>query len=88
MESAYPFMFADKLVFAGALLSATAGGAVAGFFNARGMGYVPLFVAPFISNNPLGYILSMLTTLILAFTITVIANRLHKNKNTKTEMEV
>lgn len=78
VEAAYPFMFADKLVFAAALISATAGGAVAGFFNARGMGYVPIMVAPFISNNPVGFILSMLTALIIAFVITVMANRFHK----------
>jgi len=49
VEAAYPFMFADKLVFAAALISATAGGAVAGYFNARGMAYVPIMVAPFMS---------------------------------------
>ena len=88
VESAYPFMFADKLVFAGALISGAIGGAVAGFFNARGMGYVPMFVAPFISNNPLGFILSMLTALAVVFVFTIIANKLYKKSvSKKSKME-
>ncbi|GAQ24173.1 hypothetical protein [Tepidanaerobacter syntrophicus] len=88
VEAAYPFMFADKLVFATALISATLGGAVAGFFNARGMGYVPILVAPFMSNNPTGFILSMLTAFVIAFVLTAMANRLHKNKSTENKAEV
>lgn len=88
VESAYPFMFADKLIFAAALLSAAAGGAVAGFFNARGTGYVPLFVAPFVSNNPTGYLISMITAFAIAFIVTAIANRIHSNKKQTNKMEV
>lgn len=88
VEAAYPFMFADKLVFAAALVSATAGGAVAGFFNARGMAYVPILVAPFMSNNTIGFILSMLTALIIAFLLTMAANRIYRGaQDSKNKVE-
>jgi fructose-specific phosphotransferase system IIC component len=88
VEAAYPFMFADKLVFAAALVSATAGGAVAGFFNARGMAYVPILVAPFMSNNTIGFILSMLTALIIAFLLTMAANRIYRGaQHSKNKVE-
>jgi len=88
VEAAYPFMFADKLVFAAALISATAGGAVAGYFNARGMAYVPIMVAPFMSNNTVGFILSMFTALTIALLLTVTANRIYKGaQHRKNKME-
>jgi len=80
VEAAYPFMFADKLVFAIALLSATIGGAVVGFFNARGSGYLPTFVAPTVSNNPFGFAASMVVGLVVSCVLTLIANRIAKNK--------
>jgi fructose-specific phosphotransferase system IIC component len=80
VEAAYPFMFADKLVFAIALFSATVGGALCGFFNARGSGYLPTFVAPSVSNNPFGFATSMVLTTIIACVLTLIANRIAKQK--------
>jgi fructose-specific phosphotransferase system IIC component len=74
VEASYPFMFADKLVFGGALLSACVGGAVAGLFEVRGTAYVPAVVAPFVSNNPLGLVAAMLTSSTLALLITLGAN--------------
>lgn len=80
VEAAYPFMFADKLVFAIALFSAAVGGAVVGFFNVRGSGYLPTFVAPTVSNNPLGFAVSMAVGLVVSCILTLIANRIAKNK--------
>ncbi len=78
VEAAYPFMFADKLVFATALFSAMVGGAFCGFFNARGTGYLPTFVAPTVSNNPLGFAASMAMAMLLSCALTLIVNRIGK----------
>ena len=40
VEASYPFMFSNKIVFAGALASATVGGAIVGLFNVKGTAYV------------------------------------------------
>ncbi|WP_152656100.1 PTS sugar transporter [Oceanobacillus sp. CFH 90083] len=76
VESAYPFMFSNKIIFGGAIFSAGLGGALVGFFNVRGTAYVPTFVAPFASTNLMGLIIAMVVTLTSAFIITVIANKL------------
>jgi hypothetical protein len=60
VEAAYPFMFSDKLVFGAALISAAVSGAVVGLFGAEGIAYVPAISAPFMSNSPWGFALSML----------------------------
>ncbi|MDL4840196.1 PTS sugar transporter [Aquibacillus rhizosphaerae] len=75
VESAYPFMFSSKWVFAGALVSGGVGGALVGLFDVRGTAYVPTFTAPLLANNPIGFIIAMLVPFTLAFTITFIANR-------------
>lgn len=82
VEAAYPFMFADKLVFAIALISPTIGGALTGFFNARGSGYLPTFVAPTVSNNPFGFAASMAITAVVACILTLIANQIAKRNQT------
>lgn len=76
VESAYPFMFANRLVFIGALVSAGIGGAVVGVFNLRGTAYVPAFAAPGLSDHLGGFIIAMATSLISAFLFTLMANRL------------
>lgn len=81
VESAYPFMFSNRLVFGGAILSAGLSGAFVGLFNARAVGYVPLPVVPFLSNNIIGTILAMLIGLASAFIITIIANKTIKATN-------
>ncbi|MBY7142233.1 PTS sugar transporter [Virgibacillus sp. NKC19-3] len=83
VESAYPFMFSNKLIFGGAILSGGLGGLFIGLFNARGTAYVPSFAAPFLSNNILGMTIAMLITIISAFTITLIANKIGKNSDLK-----
>ena len=80
VEAAYPFMFSDKWVFAIALFSATLGGAFIGFFDARGVAYLPTLVAPTISNNPLGFAISMVVAMVAACVLTIIANKVAKKK--------
>ena len=80
VEAAYPFMFSSRIVMAGAILSAGVGGLVVGYFNVRGTAYVPSIVAPTLSNDWLGFALSMLTSAACAFIITVIANKFPEAK--------
>ncbi|HLR60662.1 MAG TPA: hypothetical protein VK094_09350 [Pseudogracilibacillus sp.] len=80
VESAYPFMFSSRVVFGGAILSAGLAGTFVGLFKARGVGYVPTLVQPFLSNNIIGFIISMIVGLIAAFIITVTANKMIKQK--------
>ena len=49
VEAAYPYMFSSKIVFAGALASATISGALVGLFDVKGTAYscakrVPLII--------------------------------------------
>lgn len=81
VEAAYPFMFADKRIFGTALFAAMVSGAFCGFFNARGTAYVPSIVAPTLSNNPLGFLISMLVALGVACVLTIFFNKTAK-KNT------
>jgi fructose-specific phosphotransferase system IIC component len=78
VEAAYPFMFADKWVFAVALFSAMVGGGFCGFFNARGTGYLPTFVAPTVSNNPFGFAASMVIAMVVACVLTIVVNKASK----------
>jgi fructose-specific phosphotransferase system IIC component len=80
VEAAYPFMFADKKVFATAVISAAVSGAFCGFFDARGTAYVPSVVAPGLSNNPIGFLVSMLVAMGLAFGLTVFFNKTAKKE--------
>lgn len=78
VEAAYPFMFSDKIIFAGAMFSGALSGAFVGFLGVRGTAYVPSFTAPFLSNNTAGFAISMAVALISSFLITAAANKLHK----------
>jgi len=80
VESAYPFMFSNKIVFGGAILSGGIGGMLVGLFNVKGTAYLPTFVAPFASNNMVGLIIAMLASLVSAFVITTIANKTLREK--------
>ncbi|HOG47082.1 MAG TPA: PTS sugar transporter, partial [Anaerolineae bacterium] len=80
VEAAYPFMFADKRIFATALFSATVAGAFCGFFNARGSGYVPSLVAPGLSNNPIGFLASMLVAMVVSCLLTIFFNKTAKKQ--------
>lgn len=77
VESAYPFMFGDRKVFATALLAATAGGAVAGMSAVEATAYLPVFVAPFVSTSVTGIVVAMLVAFGLALGLTLLANILH-----------
>lgn len=80
VEAAYPFMFADKKVFGTAIFAAMVSGAFVGFFDARGTAYVPAIVAPGLSNNPLGFLVSMLIATVLACVLTVLFNKTAKKE--------
>lgn len=79
-ESAYPFMFSSKMVFAGAILSGGLGGMIVGLFDVRGTAYLPSFIAPFAATNLFGLLTAMLGSLICAFVITTFANKFLKEK--------
>jgi DNA-binding GntR family transcriptional regulator len=83
VEAAYPFMFSNKVVFGGAILSAGVGGMLVGLFGIRGTAYVPSFMAPLLSNNIIGFIIAMAAGLICSFVITVAANKLVGNGQMK-----
>ena len=83
VEAAYLFMFSSRIVFAGALISACASGALVGLFNVRGTAYVPSVVAPAMANEGHGiqFLICMLVAAVLAFLITALANMKEKKKN-------
>lgn len=72
VEASYPFMFSNKIVFAGALASATVGGAIVGLFNVKGTAYVPAVLAPFMANEGKGpaFAVAMIAAMGCAFAIT------------------
>jgi len=78
VEAAYPFMFSDKLVFGGAMLSGAISGAFVGMLGVRGTAYVPSFSAPFLSNNAFGFAVSMGVALLSSFIFTLLANKLSR----------
>ncbi|WP_400163345.1 PTS sugar transporter [Brevibacillus sp. TJ4] len=80
VEAAYPFMFSNKIVFAGAILSSGIAGMMVGLFDVRGTAYVPSIMAPLLSNNLLGFIIAMASGLVCSFLITLIANNIAKRK--------
>jgi fructose-specific phosphotransferase system IIC component len=80
VEAAYPFMFSNKMVFAGAILAGGVGGGLVGVFNVRGTAYVPSFMGPLPSNNVMGFTIAMAVALLLALVITLVANKTVRNK--------
>ncbi|WP_312115118.1 PTS sugar transporter [Brevibacillus reuszeri] len=80
VEAAYPFMFSNKLVFSGAIISSGIAGMMVGVFDVRGTAYVPSVMAPLLSNNMLGFMMAMATGLVCAFLFTFIANRMAKKR--------
>ena len=82
VEAAYPFMFSNKIVFGGALASATVAGAVVGFFDVKGTAYVPAVLAPFMANEGKGaaFAVAMIVAMGCTFVITLFANILERKK--------
>lgn len=82
VEAAYPYMFGDKLVFAGALLASTVSGAFVGLLGVRGSAYVPSIAAPFLANAGHGvqFALCMAIALVIALVVTLIANKRARSK--------
>jgi phosphotransferase system glucose/maltose/N-acetylglucosamine-specific IIC component len=85
VEASYPYMFSDKLVFAGAIIASTVSGALVGLFGVRGTAYVPSLLAPGLANegHALKMVICMVVAMAVSFVITLIANRIHirKHKN-------
>ena len=81
VEASYPFMFSDKLVMAGAMISGCLGGIVVGMYDLRGTAYVPSIFAPIMSNNVAGFAISMIISAGSAFVITSLANKIAAKKN-------
>jgi fructose-specific phosphotransferase system IIC component len=81
VEAAYPFMFSNKYIFAGAILSSGLGGLLVGLFDVRGTAYVPSFMAPLLSNNMTGFIIAMAGSLICSFLITLSINKISVKKS-------
>jgi len=85
VEAAYPFMFSSNLVMAGAIISSAFGGLLVGVFYVLGTAYVPTVVGPSLSNNPLGFAISMIAAMLMAMAITIFANKFTKKKKEKGE---
>ena len=83
VEAAYPFMFSNKIVFAGAILSSGVAGMMVGMFDVRGTAYVPSIMAPLLSNNMAGFVIAMASGLVCSFLITWIANRIARKNMTQ-----
>lgn len=81
VEAAYPFMFSNKLVMGIAIISSAIGGLLIGLLNVYGTAYVPSLVAPGLSNNSLGFAISMLTSMLIAAGLTIIVNKMGKEKH-------
>ncbi|OLS40850.1 PTS sugar transporter [Bacillus sp. MRMR6] len=80
VEAAYPFMFSNKFIFAGAIISSGFGGLLVGLFDVRGTAYVPSFMAPLLSNNTPGFIIAMAGSLVCSFLITFFINKISLKK--------
>ena len=80
VEAAYPFMFSNRLVMIGAFISACIGGVCVGYFNIHATAYVPSILAPSLSTDWLGCVISMLVATTCAFCITVFANWIASRK--------
>lgn len=76
VESAYPFMFSSRKIFAGTIAAATVSGLLVGLLGVRGTAYVPSFMAPFMANegHAFSMLLCMLAALALGCIFTMIAN--------------
>lgn len=85
VEAAYPFMFSNKVVFAGAIGSAGLAGMLVGLFDVRGTAYVPSLVSPFLSNNITGQLIAMAVGFVSSFVITLIANKWSQNKTNNSQ---
>lgn len=82
VESAYPFMFSSKKVFATAILSATFGGFLVGLFGVKTMGYVPLLLTPTLApaGKALFCALAIVATIAFSCILTIICNQMDKKK--------
>lgn len=80
VEAAYPFMFSSKYVMATAIISSAIGGLLIGVLGVYGTAYVPSLVAPGLSNSPVGFAVSMIAAMVIAASLTALANKFTKEK--------
>lgn len=74
-EAAYPFMFSKRSVFVGTIASSTLAGLLLGVLDVKGTAYVPLVVAPFMSNSkPVEMAVALVATIVVACVITLVAS--------------
>ena len=71
VEACYPIMVRDRVVHAGALLGAAAGGAIVGGAGARSSAYLPLPVAVAISDEPAALAAAALAAFAVPFAVTL-----------------
>lgn len=84
VESAYPFMFSSKKVFASAIASATIAGTFIGVLGVKCTAYVPCFVSPVMSNDKmLQTIICMVVAMASAFLLTTVSNISEGKRQTK-----
>lgn len=74
VEASYPFMLADKKVFAGALVGGGVGGLTVGATHAEATAYVPSVVAPFLATSAFGMFFAMFAACSVTFVITLLTN--------------
>jgi fructose-specific phosphotransferase system IIC component len=74
VEASYPFLFADRKVFAVALGSSALGGLVVGATGAEATAYLPAVVAPFVATDTVGMVLSMLVGCVVPFVAVLALN--------------
>lgn len=80
-EAAYPFMFSSKKLFASTIAAATMTGLLIGILDVKCTAYVPCFLAPFMSNDKVfATVICMVFAVAAAFVLTIICNKLDKNK--------
>jgi len=82
-EASYPYMFSDRRVMISALIAGALGGAAIGLFQSRGVGYLPIFIAPLISNHPFGFIISMVIAFGASCVLTLAINIFERRKINK-----
>lgn len=74
VEASYPFIFADRKVFAVALGSSALGGLVVGATGAEATAYLPAVVAPFVATDTVGMVVSMVVGCVVPFVAVLALN--------------
>lgn len=83
VESAYPYILSNRKMFAGTITAATLAGMTVGNLGIKSTAYVPVVVAPLLTNShkSVSMLVTMAGALILAALITIIINVSDKMNN-------